>query len=130
MKCWIACLLVLFGVVACQPGAGGGAAKGPEGPCEDAHGTRTCCGRPGEIQGSNCVPRDLAEKQSTGCVAEGNQRSGKTFDPPCCEGLVQVALTVDKQECASAPDANVCAKCGDGTCGLGEDTCNCPADCK
>ncbi|MCA9640783.1 MAG: hypothetical protein H6718_21320 [Polyangiaceae bacterium] len=130
MKRLIVCVLVSLVSVACQSGSNAGPAKGPDGPCEDANGTHICCGRPGEIQGSNCVSRELAEKQSTGCVAEGNQRSGKTFDPPCCEGLVQVSLTLDKQACAAAPDANVCAKCGDGACGSGEDVCNCPADCK
>ncbi|MEZ4232377.1 MAG: hypothetical protein R3B89_24580 [Polyangiaceae bacterium] len=130
MKRLFVCLtFLLLGSVACQSGAGD-EAKSPTGPCEDEHGTRICCGQPGEIQGSNCVPRDLAEKQSTGCVAEGHQRSAKTFDPPCCEGLVQISLTLDAESCSSAPDASVCARCGNGTCGAGEDTCNCRADCQ
>ncbi len=129
MKRLIACLVFLLSAVACQSGSGE-AAKSPQGPCEDEHGTRVCCGQPGEVRGSNCVPRELIEKQSTGCVGEGHQRSSKSYDPACCEGLVQVSLTLDSDACASAPDANVCTNCGNGVCGTGEDTCNCPADCK
>lgn len=95
-------------------------------------GARICGDRPDDVQGSNCVPRELAERQSTGCTPEGKQRSGKTFDPPCCAGLSEISLNLASRDanCQPAPDANVCAACGNGVCGPGEDACSCPIDCE
>lgn len=52
--------------------------------------------------------------------------------PQCCDNLVKVSCGKPDQngEC-SAPcaGASICANCGDGVCGKGENKCNCPQDC-
>lgn len=76
------------------------------------------------------------------CVAEGHKFSGKDLGRGCCEGLTRLdtdhpaadpsqriegyALGCEPGE---PPDSKVCAQCGNGRCGPGENRCNCPADC-
>ena len=71
---------------------------------------------------------------SSSCVAEGQAVGGKLLDAPtkCCAGLVAVAESTPMDGgCAQAPpDVILCIRCGDGQCGLGENHCNCPSDCK
>ena len=64
------------------------------------------------------------------CVREGGMASAKAFSQ-CCSDLVasQSLALVDGVCAVSAPSANVCTRCGNGTCGPGENSCNCPADC-
>ena len=65
------------------------------------------------------------------CSGEGELIS--LLDPTqvCCPGLD----TIDNSfpgvggGCDVILDSAICAYCGDGTCGLGENYCNCPADC-
>jgi hypothetical protein len=51
----------------------------------------------------------------------------------CCPGLKPIAPVVpDKNNnCPTTIllGSSICTKCGDGTCGLGENKCNCPSDC-
>src|SRR5688572_5864061 len=64
------------------------------------------------------------------CVHEGGTASAKTFSS-CCPGLTRsenVEL-VDGQCMVNPPDAQVCTRCGNGACGSGENSCNCPSDC-
>jgi len=63
------------------------------------------------------------------CLGEGQSRSG--FLTPreealvCCPGLKWIPRV-----CGQALDGgSICAKCGDGRCGTGENKCNCPSDC-
>jgi hypothetical protein len=60
---------------------------------------------------------------SGACTNEGDELEGKDICAGCCEGLVR------KQVCDAPPSVIVCTRCGNGTCGPGEDTCNCPVDC-
>lgn len=70
--------------------------------------------------------------QAKTCTPEGGSYVVYPGALPCCPGLAPVSC--DK------PDSNgncnegcvgtsVCTKCGDGTCGKGENRCNCPSDC-
>jgi len=48
----------------------------------------------------------------------------------CCEGLVEsVSYTGINSECFPEMDVAICTNCQDGTCGPGENKCNCPQDC-
>ncbi len=53
---------------------------------------------------------------------------------PCSVGLKPVIDAIDagdKLHCGIPMcPCYVCAKCGDGICGKGENLCNCPEDCK
>lgn len=61
------------------------------------------------------------------------------FGGECCEGLTAIPLcTIDATVCPSqncvaacqcADIEVICTRCGDGTCGPGENVCNCQADC-
>ncbi len=79
-----------------------------------------------------------------GCIEEGESFLDAPLGSPyysgedevmiCCEGL-EKKHTYDKY---SLPDKcilnkgprYICIKCGDGTCGRGENKCNCPEDCQ
>lgn len=51
--------------------------------------------------------------------------------PECCEGLAPIACGAPGPEgvCEPCVGASVCAACGDGVCGAGENICNCAQDC-
>jgi hypothetical protein len=52
--------------------------------------------------------------------------------PECCSGLAAIGCsTPDSEGFCGEPcvGAMVCAQCGNGICGLGENICNCPTDC-
>ena len=65
------------------------------------------------------------------CWGEGEMFS--LLDPAqvCCPGLVtiQASEPMPGGLCMFLSDVAVCTYCGDGDCGLGENICNCPADC-
>ena len=65
------------------------------------------------------------------CSGEGEIIS--LLDPAqvCCPGLttIEAAEPLPGGGCMSIADVAVCTFCGDGACGLGENICNCPADC-
>ncbi len=69
-----------------------------------------------------------------GCITEG-QRGDIMMAPEkeCCPGLKPIPdLYVSKEtkNCEVGGDESfVCAKCGDATCGGGENKCNCQEDC-
>lgn len=67
----------------------------------------------------------------TACSKEGEKIFVKMFEY-CCEGLTRIAGTeFTNGECVPSPlDVFYCTKCGDGSCGLGENKCNCPEDCE
>lgn len=73
--------------------------------------------------------------ESTACVQEGEKidlMSGSELE--CCEGLKGVAdlyfdETIGKCQ-VGGDELSVCVKCGDSVCGIGENKCNCPEDCK
>ncbi|MDP7081282.1 MAG: Kazal-type serine protease inhibitor domain-containing protein [Candidatus Undinarchaeales archaeon] len=63
------------------------------------------------------------------CTPEGEMNLfGK---PPCCDGLTGIdnAFPVGDDCLATDNGAGYCTKCGDGTCGPGENRCNCERDC-
>jgi hypothetical protein len=53
------------------------------------------------------------------------------FFSGCCPGLVEVTYYQDTTSCTNPAGASliVCTACGDQSCGLGENRCNCPKDC-
>ena len=71
------------------------------------------------------------------CLGEGKGGGGFVSNMQvvldCCQGLKKISegMGVDTEgKCQQALDAGfVCAKCGDGRCGIGENKCNCPSDC-
>lgn len=66
------------------------------------------------------------------CVEEGQSHAVIPDAPPCCEGLKKIGCDRPDEEGAcplGCLGAFVCARCGDGDCGPGENYCNCPADC-
>jgi hypothetical protein len=90
---------------------------------------RPCAGAAGEVQGVNCVPAALSRRPA--CRGEGQDVEGKEPGAGCCEGLAAIAESRPEEgECRSAPPSvKVCARCGDGVCGKGENRCNCAEDC-
>jgi len=76
------------------------------------------------------------------CRAEGMELEAKIICARCCEGLTRAEpLIVGERDPPEvdrlAPGCDfagtdgmfVCVRCGDGICGIGENRCNCPADC-
>jgi len=66
-----------------------------------------------------------------GCKKEGGIIDGKTGQK-CCAGLqsLKVVKLGGGVSCSEEISGYVCAKCGDGVCGAGENPCNCANDCK
>jgi len=68
------------------------------------------------------------------CVAEG-QIGEILFEPnmiseQCCSNLNSINVMINESNgCIEVADTFMCAKCPDGICGLGENNCNCAADC-
>jgi hypothetical protein len=65
------------------------------------------------------------------CVGEGGMASAKTYTV-CCSGL-RPSENVERvaDQCVVAPPgAHYCTRCGNESCGPGENSCNCPQDCK
>lgn len=65
------------------------------------------------------------------CVPEGGSAAVIPDAPECCPGLVKIPCGGPAADgtCPGCDGASICAHCGDGACGLGENICNCPADC-
>jgi len=79
---------------------------------------------PGFIAGEP-GPSGLAE-----CITEGGSRPVVPGALPCCLGLVSIPCAEPVGDiCQPCPGATICADCGNGICGPGENTCNCPEDC-
>lgn|GEM_PF-5766622 len=64
------------------------------------------------------------------CIAEGQQ--GNLFEKQdCCDGLKQLACSTRNPPCSAVTNGCfVCGNCGDNHCGIGENKCNCPEDCR
>ncbi|MDD5146554.1 MAG: Ser-Thr-rich GPI-anchored membrane family protein, partial [Candidatus Pacebacteria bacterium] len=77
-------------------------------------------------------------KQPVACIGEGESGSTEAGDPRydqyCCSGLTKISTTqLYSYGCAGGvnnPGNFVCTYCGNGICGKGENSCNCPADCQ
>ena len=78
----------------------------------------------GEVdEGGVCDPQ---------CIAEGGSGALVPGALECCSGLVSIGCDAPDQfgECSEeCVGAFYCTMCGNGTCGLGENACNCPEDC-
>ncbi len=62
------------------------------------------------------------------CIKEGN--TGIEGEDECCEGLGEISnCSGDETMCGCGPGF-ICTYCGNTECGLGENACNCPQDCK
>jgi hypothetical protein len=98
-------------------------------------GVYSCCAK-GE--GLACCPPESLPDPSIGriatcfqyggvrgdCVTEGEDLEAKDICSICCPGLTRL------ENCVGLPPSNFfCGACGNGVCGPGENTCNCPADC-
>jgi len=118
--------------VASEAGAGTegeGYRQGPYLCCAKGDGIGCCAG---EQQGFCYEYGGLYQS----CREEGEEYEGKVICAHCCQGLERVAsaevISTDgaPPECSYAPPSLLrCVRCGDGTCGVGENACNCPADC-
>jgi hypothetical protein len=105
--------------------------------------TPICCGKKGEVPGSTCFERAGIEANLMSCVAEGRRIDAKlhSLGILCCAGLLPIedAIPTDGGTAESLPvgcgfvsllrNFKVCARCGDGACGPGENRCNCVPDC-
>jgi len=64
------------------------------------------------------------------CIEEGHAGPVVPGGPECCPGLTAVeAYNTTTGECVPLVGTFICTRCGDGACGVGENWCNCPADC-
>jgi fibro-slime domain-containing protein len=91
-------------------------------------GTETCDGLDNDCDGET----DEGDVCAPACITEGN--SGAVIPGQiCCEGLDPIGTGAPDQSgnCPEPPPvgAFICTMCGNGTCGLGENKCNCPEDC-
>lgn len=94
---------------------------------------RICNNAPGDVPGMNCIPPKLAIKGERPCRSEGEDVDGKDFGSVCCPGLTPIPTTKPSSAgCTSStpPSIQICARCGDRICGVGENRCNCPHDCR
>ncbi len=81
---------------------------------------------------------DTQEAQNTSandamqCYGEGESFNSITAgNITCCTGLMAVSDSISTNGSCANPKCPcyVCTNCGDGNCGMGENECNCPADC-
>ncbi len=65
------------------------------------------------------------------CVPEGEIRQIYLDSPDCCPGLTSISNYIFSEEtgCQLLLGGVFCAYCPNGTCGLGENYCNCLQDC-
>ncbi len=108
-------------------------------------GVYTCCA---EGEGRACCPPETLPDPATGrsatcfqyggvlgrCVEAGGTLEGKDICATCCPGLTRTGREAPMGDAGACEDEGppsllVCVACGDGTCGAGENPCNCPADC-
>ncbi len=97
-----------------------------------------CCAT---AEGLRFVRRDAcapgAERPDEACEAPCAEEGATVPDapdaPPCCPGLAPIGCDAPDDEgvCpGGCVGAFVCARCGDGECGPGENPCSCPQDCE
>ncbi len=64
------------------------------------------------------------------CVGEGGSVPVIPNAPSCCEDLVAIGCDAPEGDaCMPCSGVSICTYCGDLNCGVGENYCNCPADC-
>lgn len=75
--------------------------------------------------------RTFGNDAADACIGAGHPVSGGAGDPVCCAGLrpIGCARVNDDGTCPVCKGRPICAACGNGQCGNGENACNCPADC-
>jgi hypothetical protein len=76
----------------------------------------------------------LVEKycKNSDCAKEGESVPVIPDAPECCSGLIKIPCDKpdNNGDCKFGCDgASICANCGNGICGPGENKCNCPDDC-
>ncbi len=67
------------------------------------------------------------------CVGAGGSIPVVPNAPSCCPGLSSISCDrpgADGRCQGGCVGASICAQCGDGACGAGENVCNCPDDCR
>jgi len=76
--------------------------------------------------------------ESLSCVEEGKilSSTSNNYRKTCCSGLDTISLDRPDESKRSKNGCTwgtvggvICAACGDGACGLGENICNCSKDC-
>jgi hypothetical protein len=126
--------------VTCAQGESGDRDSGN--PCEHPAfpGLRACCGMPDERPGASCLLWSTLEEKARNCKKEGEVANLKLL-LFCCPSLKYSDLSEPVAEPADGSEAckdqvekrlmedKVCTQCGNGSCGVGENLCNCPADC-
>ena len=77
------------------------------------------------------VNQPVINQPKTNCLKEG-EIYGTGYAEDCCSGLNKIPNVFKTgTECSvSNGETAICAYCGNGVCGTGENQCNCPADCK
>ena len=91
-----------------------------------------CHHAPGKVPGMNCISAKLATRNNQPCRHEGQDVDGKDFGSTCCPGLTAIATSHPSNTgCtrSAPPSIQICSRCGDQICGVGENHCNCPQDC-
>jgi len=89
---------------------------------------------------SDCTAAQLAGggracccyNQTPTCAKEGESVPVVPGAPSCCAGLAQISC--DRPDSSGncqygCAGGSICANCGNGVCGEGENKCNCPKDC-
>lgn len=83
---------------------------------------------------SDGMSADMAPDMAPGeCAGEGESVAVVPDAPPCCDGLEAIPCDMPNDEGNACPGgcagAVICADCGNGICGPGENPCNCALDC-
>ena len=107
--------------------------------CNDGDKKQYTCGDGTKVTWCTCSNKKMACVNSpetlcpTACAAEGVKIYGKDLAngrlTACCKGLSGIGSCSDTGFCAN-DGSSVCAYCGNGECGLGENKANCPKDCE
>jgi hypothetical protein len=109
------------------------ATPGSEGICAEVDGVFCCtyCGDGDCGLGENYCNCGVDCSEEADCVGEGESHAVVPDAPDCCPGLVSVGCDAVGSDGSCIPCMGVvyCTKCGDGTCGPGENACRCPVDC-
>ena|GEM_PF-2105252 len=94
--------------------------------CQTCPSCQNCQGPCQGCQGSGCQNCNQGN-----CIGEGQSVAVYPGAPPCCAGMTLIGCSTPLSSggCSQCVGSSICAKCGNGVCGLGENHCNCPADC-